>query len=119
MNGSQDRNFGRTWWFQMFLCAFPMLVTVTAMGQDSAYMSQEQHKFSFSFGQMFTFFFLMLGPLKILGPFVQLTRKGDAKFARRLAIRGFVISCVSLLLAAVIGENSLRKYDIREESSLR
>jgi multiple antibiotic resistance protein len=67
---------------------------------------------SFSFGEMFTFFFLMLGPLKILGPFVQMTRKGDAKFARQLAFRAFGFSCVALLVAAIMGENSLRKYDI-------
>ena len=67
---------------------------------------------SFSFGEMFTFFFLMLGPLKILGPFVQMTHGGDRAFARRLAFRGFAYSCVALLLAAVVGENSLSKYHI-------
>ena len=61
---------------------------------------------------MFTFFFLMLGPLKILGPYVQITAKGDAAFARRLAFRGFAYSCVALLVAAISGENSLRQYHI-------
>lgn len=42
-------------------------------------------------GEMFTFFFLMLGPLKILGPFVQLTGQGDTQFVRRLAFRAFSI----------------------------
>jgi small neutral amino acid transporter SnatA (MarC family) len=55
-------------------------------------------------GEMFTFFFLMLGPLKILGPFVQLAGQGDTQFARRLA----------LLFAAVIGERSMRQYHVSE-----
>jgi len=62
--------------------------------------------------EMFAFFFLMLGPLKILGPFVQMTQKGDALFARRLAVRAFVVSCVALLCAALVGESSMRKYHI-------
>jgi multiple antibiotic resistance protein len=61
---------------------------------------------------MFTFFFLMLGPLKILGPFVHLTKNGDAIFARRLAIRAFLYSCLALVFAAFLGENSIRKYHI-------
>ena len=62
--------------------------------------------------EMFAFFFLMLGPIKILGPFVQMTRNGDVVFARRLAVRAFVVSCVSLAFAAVLGEGALRRYRI-------
>jgi small neutral amino acid transporter SnatA (MarC family) len=62
--------------------------------------------------EMFTFLFLMLGPIKILGPFVQLTRQGDAAFAKRLAVRGFLFSCAALAFAALIGERSMRKYHI-------
>ncbi len=65
-----------------------------------------------TFTEIFTFLFLMLGPIKILGPFVQLTRKGDEAFARRLAIRAFIYSCVALAFAALIGERSMRKYHI-------
>jgi multiple antibiotic resistance protein len=61
---------------------------------------------------MFAFLFLMLGPIKILGPFVQMTRGGDAAFAKRLAIRAFIFSCLALAFAAVIGERSMRKYHI-------
>ena len=62
--------------------------------------------------EIFTFLFLMLGPIKILGPFVQLTRKGDEAFAKRLAIRAFIYSCAALAFAALIGERSMRKYHI-------
>jgi len=62
--------------------------------------------------EMFAFFFLMLGPLKILGPFVQMTQRSDARFTRRLAFRAFLYSCVALVLAAFAGENSIHKYHI-------
>jgi len=62
--------------------------------------------------EMFAFFFLMLGPIKILGPFVQMTRKADAGFTRKLAVRAFLVSCVSLLFAGFIGERSMRQYHI-------
>jgi multiple antibiotic resistance protein len=63
-------------------------------------------------GEMFTFFFLMPGPLKILGPFVQLTGQGGTQFVRRLAFRAFFYSCLTLLFAAVIGERSMRQYHV-------
>ena len=62
--------------------------------------------------EMFTFLFLMLGPIKILGPFVRLTHNSDDAFARRLAVRAFFFSCIALVVAAVIGERSMRKYHI-------
>lgn len=62
--------------------------------------------------EMFAFFFLMLGPLKILGPFVQMTRNADAVFARKLAVRAFFVSCASLVFAALLGESALRRYHI-------
>lgn len=55
----------------------------------------------------------MLGPLKILGPFLQISRKGDALFARHLALRSFAYFGVALLLAAFVGGRSLRKFNIR------
>ena len=89
----------------VFLC--PVL-----FGQEEPSPHVPLGPLSFSFGEMFTFFFLMLGPLKILGPFLQMTHAGDAKFARRLAFRAFCYSCLALLVAAISGENSLRRYHI-------
>ena len=68
--------------------------------------------FTVSIAEMFTFLFLMLGPIKILGPFVQLTRKGDEVFAKRLAFRAFLHSCAALVFAALVGERSIRNYHI-------
>lgn len=87
------------------------LVSGIALGQESVPAATQQVQ-AFSLGQMFTFFFLMLGPIKILGPFVQITRKADAALTHRIAIRAFLYSCAALVLAAVIGEEFLRKFNI-------
>ena len=91
--------------------SFFLLPAGLLAGQEPAALNPSR-AFNISITEMFTFLFLMLGPIKILGPFVQLTRKGDATFARRLAIRAFLYSCAALVFAAVIGENSMRKYHI-------
>jgi multiple antibiotic resistance protein len=91
----------------LLLLAF---IALPALAQEGGTVTTPRNPVSFS--EMFTFFFLMLGPLKILGPFVQLTHGADRKFTRRLAFRAFIYSCVALLAAAFSGESSLRKYHI-------
>jgi multiple antibiotic resistance protein len=88
------------------------IISGLALGQESVPTATQQVQ-AFSLGQMFTFFFLMLGPIKILGPFVQITRKADAALTRRIAIRSFLYSCAALVLAVVVGEEFLRKFNIR------
>ena len=66
----------------------------------------------FTLAKVFTFLFLTLGPLKIIGPFASMTRGCDAAFKRRLAIRGIVIATVALLAAATIGANILQQWGI-------
>ena len=61
---------------------------------------------------MFAFFFLMVGPIKILGSFVQMTRNAEQAFARKLAVRAFLVSCAALVFAGSIGERSMRQYHI-------
>jgi multiple antibiotic resistance protein len=55
-----------------------------------------------------TFFFLMLGPIKVLGPFVKMTERAEAQFRRQLAIRATIFSCLALAAAALVGERTLR-----------
>jgi len=62
--------------------------------------------------RVFTFSFLMLGPIKILGPFVQMTRGADEAFRRRLAIRGFLFASAALVLAAILGVRMLHNFSI-------
>ncbi len=90
------------------VCVFP----ISLFADQSPVLSSASAPHTVTITQMFAFLFLMLGPIKILGPFVQLTRGGDAAFAKRLAIRGFVYSCLALAFAAFIGERSMRKYHI-------
>ena len=63
-------------------------------------------------GEVFTFFFLMLGPIKILGPFVTMTDRVESSFSRQLAVRATIFSCLALVVAVLIGEKILDNYDI-------
>ncbi len=90
----------------LLACALPTCL----MGGQGSVSSEPHLVHTVTMTEVFTFLFLMLGPIKILGPFVRLTHNGDAEFAKRLAIRAFVFSCVALAVAAVIGERSMRKY---------
>lgn len=67
---------------------------------------------SFSAGQIFTFLFLTLGPIKIIGPFARITQAADLWLARRIAFRAILFSSFALLLAALVGESFLRKYNM-------
>jgi len=62
--------------------------------------------------RVFTFSFLMLGPIKILGPFVQMTRGADEAFRRRLAFRAFLFASAALVLAAILGVRMLHNFSI-------
>jgi len=62
--------------------------------------------------QIFALLFLMLGPFKILAPFVKITKNADPALARKIAVRAILFSIGALVLAAFLGENILNKYDI-------
>ncbi|MGQ0595323.1 MAG: hypothetical protein ACT4QB_22580, partial [Gammaproteobacteria bacterium] len=50
------------------------------------------------------FFFLMLGPLKILGPFVKMTQGADERLCRQLAVHAFIIGTITVLTAGLAGQ---------------
>ncbi len=62
--------------------------------------------------QMFTFLFLMLGPFKIIGPFVKITKNATPALTRQIALRATLFSVIALLLAGLLGESILAKYGI-------
>lgn len=62
--------------------------------------------------QIFTLVFVMLGPLKILGPFVKATQGADGTLLRRIALTAFALSTASLFAAMYIGENTLSKWRV-------
>jgi len=61
---------------------------------------------------IFSFSFLMLGPIKIVGPFASITKCADAALTRRLAIRAIFFASLALLVAAIAGEAFLGSFDI-------
>jgi multiple antibiotic resistance protein len=63
-------------------------------------------------GEAFTFFFLMLGPIKILAPFVRMTERAEDRFRKQLAVRAIIFSSLALAAAALIGEKALQKYGV-------
>ena len=62
--------------------------------------------------QILIVLFVTLGPLKILGPFVQQTRDLEGPALRRLELRVFILSVVSVLVAALLGSALLVKWGI-------
>jgi multiple antibiotic resistance protein len=65
-----------------------------------------------SAGEMLAFFFLLLGPIKIVGPFVKLTRGAEPRFCRQLAVRGILLAAGALGAAAFVGEKFLDNFRI-------
>jgi multiple antibiotic resistance protein len=64
-------------------------------------------------GETFTFLFLLLGPVKILGPFISLTKDDEPPSRRRLAVRATLFSAAALAAAALAGETLLANFRIR------
>jgi multiple antibiotic resistance protein len=62
--------------------------------------------------QVWGFFFLLLGPIKIIAPFARMTEGADATFRRRLALRAFLFSTCIVLLAGTMGVQALRNYAV-------
>lgn len=62
--------------------------------------------------QVFTILFLMLGPFKILGPFLKVTGAADDVLTRRIALWATVFSALALLIAGSLGEFFLSRFGI-------
>jgi multiple antibiotic resistance protein len=63
--------------------------------------------------QVFTYLFLMLGPIKLLGPFVKITAGADDAYRRKLAVRAFFFAFIAGVVAAVMGQLLVEKWNIR------
>ncbi|WP_237358487.1 MarC family protein [Rhizobium etli] len=66
------------------------------------------------FGARKTFFmlFLMLGPIKILVPFVTIIRDCDPRFRRQIARRAILFSAAALAIAGLLGRTMLENFEI-------
>jgi multiple antibiotic resistance protein len=65
-----------------------------------------------SITHIFALLFLMLGPFKIIGPFMQMTASADHNLTRRIAFRAIIYSTAALLIAGLLGQSILAKYRI-------
>jgi multiple antibiotic resistance protein len=54
----------------------------------------------------------MLGPIKVLSPFVAMTERVGSSLRTQLAIRATIFSCLALVVVALIGEWSLENYRV-------
>jgi multiple antibiotic resistance protein len=70
------------------------------------------------FGAIFTLFFITLGPLKIFGPFVQLTRETDEATMRQIAVRAFVIAVIAVVAGGFAGRALLENWGISVSAML-
>jgi multiple antibiotic resistance protein len=62
--------------------------------------------------EIFTFLFVMLGPLKLLGPFVQRTRGLDDATVRQIAFWAFLIATAGIVAGGLIGRATLAKWHV-------
>jgi multiple antibiotic resistance protein len=63
-------------------------------------------------GAVFTVLFVMLGPLKILGPFAQMTHALDEAAAKRIAVRAFVIALIAVVAGGFVGKTLAQNWNI-------
>jgi multiple antibiotic resistance protein len=65
-----------------------------------------------SLGGVFTLLFVTLGPLKVFGPFAQLTRDADERVARSVALRAFGLGLIGAVAGALIGQGLFASWGI-------
>lgn len=63
-------------------------------------------------GEIFTFFFVTLGPLKIIGPFAQRTRGVEDAAVGQIALWAFLIATVAIVVGAFVGRSLLVSWNI-------
>jgi multiple antibiotic resistance protein len=62
--------------------------------------------------ELFMIFFVMLGPLKVLGPFVQRTRGLDETTTHQIAWWTFVIASVAIVIGGLLGRSMLANWHV-------
>jgi len=63
-------------------------------------------------GAVFTLLFVTLGPLKVLGPFAQLTRDTDESTIRQIAVRAFVLAVIAVVVGGFAGRALIENWGI-------
>ena len=62
--------------------------------------------------EIFILFFVTLGPLKLLGPFVQQTRELEPAALRAIALRAFVLGSVAAVVGGYVGMLLAHKWHL-------
>jgi multiple antibiotic resistance protein len=63
-------------------------------------------------GVVFVLLFITLGPIKILGPFVQLTRDVDEAKMKQIAVRAFVLAVIAVVVGGFAGRILVENWQI-------
>jgi multiple antibiotic resistance protein len=93
------------------LVALPVLA-VSATAAMAATWQDGELRPDLSPRKIFAMLFLMLGPLKVLGPFLDLTRGRERPVQIKMATVAIVYSAAALLLAGALGKQILDNFGI-------
>jgi multiple antibiotic resistance protein len=63
-------------------------------------------------GEIFTIFFITIGPLKLLGPFVQRTHGLDDATVRQIAVRAFLMATIAAIAGGFLGAALLANWRV-------
>lgn len=92
---------------------FSVVAQTTSINQfQTTASSDQQAQYILGIPEIFTFFMLMLGPIKVLVPFVKMTRDTDTRFRRKLSLMATLISTIGCLVAAFMGQRILKSWHI-------
>lgn len=72
-------------------------------------------QYDLGLGSVFTLFFIMLGPLKLVAPYAQATAGLAPADASRLALKVAALATVSVVLGGLIGAGLLDKWHVTTE----
>lgn len=86
-----------------------ILLPLAAFAQTDSVLATKR---PVTWGMIFALLFLMLGPIKLLGPFAKATRESDRVFRLRLASRAFLFSIAAVTIAAALGKRMLDNFAI-------
>jgi multiple antibiotic resistance protein len=75
-------------------------------------VSGAQDLIHFDLKSIFTIFFIMLGPLKVIAPFAKLTAGRPQNDLRPIALNGIWIATLTVLIASLIGSSMLAKWNV-------
>ena len=66
----------------------------------------------FSPGKVFTVLFVMIGPLKVIGPFAKMTAGWDGGSKRKLAFQAILLAAIGALAAVTLGARLLNTWGV-------